>query len=292
MLYSSASAPTLRPAFPAGGALPGLAAALPGFLRGHLRLLERRSRAVPRTLARNIELIALGWMGIFLLASLPVIALSPTPAHSLGDAFELFAPYVLAAIAPLCALRLAIRSFPGGVMIAPGEIHLSAYGRWRKVSVVEARANPAFGPAGFMASLLVGLLLNIGMRGFEFLVAVPALGASAPAWGRGLFHLMAADLVIMNFFYMLCFVMALRAVPYFPKVLLFAWGLDILMQLLVASQIGPMAGLPRPVGAALHALLQGNIEKVLISAFVWLPYLMLSDRVNVTYRRRVRAVAL
>lgn len=258
----------------------------------HLQRLEQRSRAVPRTLARNIELIAIGWMALFLLVSLPVIALSPTPPRNLADLLIMLAPYAAAAIAPLAGLVLAKRSFPNGVMTAPPEIHLSAYGRWRKLSVIEARANPAYGPAGFMASLLIGLLLNIGMRSFEFLMAVPALGPAAPAWGRDLFHLMATDLAVMNFFYMVCFVLALRAVPYFPKVLLFAWGLDILMQLLIAAKLGPMAGLPQPVAGSLHALLQGNIEKVLISAFVWLPYLILSDRVNVTYRQRVRSPAV
>lgn len=279
MLSSDASGSTL------------LAAWAPALLRRHANRLAERSRAVPRVLARNIELITLAWMALFLLASLPVVALSPTPPHDLADALAMLAPYGAAAIAPVAGLWLAQRTFPNGVMTAPPEIHLSAYGRWRKLSVVEARANPAYGPAGFMASLLIGLLLNIGMRGFEFLMAVPALGSSAPAWGRDLFHMMAADLVIMNFFYMVCFVLALRAVPYFPKVLLFAWGLDILMQLLIASRIGPMADLPSAVASPLQALLQGNIEKVLISAFVWLPYLILSDRVNVTYRQRVRSPA-
>lgn len=258
-------------------------------LAGYGRKLEQRSRIVPRTLARNIELIGLGWMALFLLVSLPVILFSPTPARTPLEFLALAVPYVLAAIAPLAGLRLAIRSFPNGLMTAPPEIHLSAYGRWKKLSVVEARSNSAFGPAGFMASLLIGLLINIGMRSFEFLMAVPALGASAPLWGRSLFHLMAADLIVMNFFYMVCFVLALRAVPYFPKVMLFAWGLDILMQLLIASRIGPMAGLPHSVAGSLQSLLHGNIQKVLISAFVWLPYLILSDRVNVTYRQRVRS---
>jgi hypothetical protein len=70
--------------------------------------------------------------------------------------------------------------------------------------------------------------------------------------------------------------------------LLFAWGLDILVQLAIARTVSPLAGLPTPVAASLQDLLEGNIGKVLISAFVWVPYLLLSDRVNVTYRQRVR----
>ena len=34
-------------------------------------------------------------------------------------------------------------------------------------------------------------------------------------------------------------------------------------------------------------VLEGNVKKVLISMALWLPYLLLSTRVNVTYRRRV-----
>jgi hypothetical protein len=43
------------------------------------------------------------------------------------------------------------------------------------------------------------------------------------------------------------------------------------------------------VAGALHHLLYGNVEKVLISVAIWLPYLLLSRRVNVTYRSRIPA---
>jgi len=43
------------------------------------------------------------------------------------------------------------------------------------------------------------------------------------------------------------------------------------------------------VASALHSLLDGNVKKVLISMGLWLPYLLLSTRVNVTYRHRVPA---
>jgi hypothetical protein len=43
------------------------------------------------------------------------------------------------------------------------------------------------------------------------------------------------------------------------------------------------------VASALHTLLEGNVKKVLISMALWLPYLLLSTRVNVTYRHRVPA---
>ena len=113
------------------------------------------------------------------------------------------------------------------------------------------------------------------------------MGAEAPRWGYLLFGLMAADVIVMSFFYMVCFVMALRTIPLFPRMLLFAWILDIAMQLLIAKTIMATPGVPAQVTAPLHGLLEGNIAKVLISVFVWLPYLILSDRVNVTYRLRI-----
>jgi hypothetical protein len=115
------------------------------------------------------------------------------------------------------------------------------------------------------------------------------MAPGAPAWAQSLMIAMTLDVVVMNFFYMVCFVMALRAVPLFPRMLLFAWLADISLQLAIAQWVSAAPGLPGQVSAGLHGLLMGNLQKVLISAFVWLPYLMLSDRVNVTFRQRVRA---
>jgi hypothetical protein len=258
-------------------------------LQTYARRIEARSAAIPRLLARNMDRIALGWMAVFLLAAVPAVAFSITPARNLSELASLILPYLLIAIAPVAGLQLTLRAFPNGLMTARSQLHLSVYGRWQRIDVIQARDNPDFGPSGFMASLLIGLLLNVVVRSGEFLLAVPALSNAAPDWGQTLFHVMAADVAVMGFFYMVCFVMALRSVPYFPKMLLFAWGLDILAQLVIARAVGPLEGLPGSVATSLHALLEGNITKVLISAFVWLPYLMLSDRVNVTYRQRVRA---
>lgn len=253
--------------------------------------IEARSRVIPRLLARNMDRIALGWMAVFLLAAAPAVLLSVTPPRNLAELGSLILPYLLIALAPVLGLQITLRAFPNGLMTARPLFNLSVYGRWQRINLIDARDNPDFGPAGFMASLLIGMLLNIVIRSGEFLLAVPALSSAAPDWGQSLFHLMAADVAVMGFFYMVCFVMALRSVPYFPKMLLLVWGLDILSQLIIATRIAPLEGLPAGVATSLHGLLEGNITKVLISACVWLPYLMLSDRVNVTYRQRVRAVA-
>lgn len=256
---------------------------------GYVEMLKRRSAAVSRTLNARIESFTLAWATVFLVVSLPKLLLPATPPRGLPDALAVAIPYVLIAFAPMAGYRLASASFPNGLRTAQPSLRLSFYGRWRKLSLLDARANPAFGPAGFMASLLIGLLLNIPVRSFEFLVAMPAVSGNAPVWSQSLFLLLAADVVVMSFFYMVCFVLALRTVPLFPRMLLFAWTLDVAAQLIIAREIGAMPGLPAHVAMPLRDLLHGNITKVMISAFVWLPYLILSERVNVTYRQRASA---
>jgi hypothetical protein len=138
-----------------------------------------------------------------------------------------------------------------------------------------------------MASLLAGLLLNVPVRTFEFLISVPAMNARAPEWGQALFHVMTFDVVAMNFIYMVCFVMALRSFPLFPRMLLLAWGMDAMFQLAIANYVSAVHGLPATVAMSLRQVLSANLEKLTISVVIWLPYLLLSQRVNVTYRQRV-----
>jgi hypothetical protein len=266
-----------------------LASRMQPAIAGYAQGLARRSAAVPRALAARIEAFAVAWAAVFIFVSLPKLLFPATAPRGMADVLEVAVPYLLIAFAPLAGYRLAAASFPSGGRVAQPAIRLSFYGRWRKLSLLDARANPAFGPTGFMASLLIGLLLNIPVRSFEFLTAMPAVSGNAPLWGQTLFLLLAADVVVMGFFYMVCFVLALRTVPLFPRMLLFVWMLDITAQLIIARQVGAMPGLPDQVAHSLRDLLHGNIAKVLISAFVWLPYLILSERVNVTYRQRASA---
>jgi hypothetical protein len=78
-------------------------------------------------------------------------------------------------------------------------------------------------------------------------------------------------------------------VPLFPRLLLAIWVGDLAMQVATAELVTATGGVPPAVAEALHALLEGNVKKVLISMALWLPYLLLSTRVNVTYRHRVPA---
>ena len=61
------------------------------------------------------------------------------------------------------------------------------------------------------------------------------------------------------------------------------------MQLGIAQAVTSTGDLPGPVGEALRTVLDGNVKKVLISIVLWLPYLLMSRRVNVTFRHRVEA---
>jgi hypothetical protein len=74
----------------------------------------------------------------------------------------------------------------------------------------------------------------------------------------------------------------------FPRFLLLVWMLDLTAQMVLAKTAAA-SGLPPEVAGALHSLLGLNVQKVLISVALWLPYLMLSTRVNVTFRHRVPA---
>lgn len=262
---------------------------VPGFLRDYLIRLADRSDRIPLALSRVALALTIGWAGLFfMLAAFRVLA-SPALVESPRDMAALLLPYAAIALAPLAGLVLTSASYPAGSRPAALSLRLFPFGRWRSLQPDEARRHPLFGPAGFMASLLIGLLLNVVLRSIEFLVAVPALNAHAPLWGQRLFLLMAGDVALMAFLYMVCFALALRTIPLFPRMLAFVWLLDVFIQLFIAQRLGATPGLPADVALALATLLDGNIRKVLISVFVWLPYLLLSDRVNVTYRSRIGA---
>jgi len=253
------------------------------------RWFHRRSRSLVSFLDVRMESLITGWIGMTVLLGLAKLALSIADLATPVEALVTLLPYLLIAFAPIAGYRVAAGSFPRGLLSAQPAVRLCRYGAWRPIDPLAARQNIAFGPTGFMASLVAGILLNVPFRSLEFILAIPAIPPAAPDWAHSLMFAMTLDVVVMNFFYMVCFVMALRSVPLFPRMLLFAWLVDLALQFAIAGHVAAAQDLPAPVAQALQTLLHGNLEKVLISAFVWLPYLILSERVNITFRQRIRA---
>lgn len=250
---------------------------------------HERTRRIVGFFDVRMEMLITGWIGVMVLAGMAKVATAPIRPTSFGETCIQLLPFLLVALSPVVGYRVAAGSFPRGLLSAQPLFRLARVGTWRPLDVTEARRSPAFGPVGFMASLLVGILLNVPVRTAEYLAAIPAVGTDAPVWAQVLLHAMTVDLIVMNFFYMVCFVMALRSVPLFPRMMLYAWTVDLCLQFAIAQQAAHAPGLPDGVADALISLLHGNLQKVLISVVVWLPYLLLSERVNVTYRRRSRA---
>jgi hypothetical protein len=249
--------------------------------------LHAKSATILLSLEHRLDRILFAWLALAGLASALRIATSPTSAH-VPD-FATVAPYLLLVFAPVVSIALALRWFAGGESLPQPAMRLALLGSWRKLPAAEARRHTLYGTTGIMASLLIGMLLNIPVRAAEYLAAMPALTGPVPAWLVTLHTLMTLDVVLLSSLYAIAFVAALRRVPLFPRLLAAIWLVDLAMQLVIAQLVAGAPGLPQAVGASLHALLDGNVKKVLISIALWLPYLLLSARVNVTFRHRIPA---
>ena len=249
------------------------------------RRLGAKSASVLTAIEGGLDRIMIAWLLVSGLASAARIATSPPGIAGI----ETVSPYLLLILAPFASMVLALRWFADGASLPQSELRPAGIGRWRSVSVEEAMRHPLYGPGGIMVSLLVGILLNVAVRTMEYLAAMPALSGPVPAWLATLHLAMTLDVILVSSLYIVAFVAALRRVPLFPRLLVTVWMVDVVMQLLIAQLVAGTNGLPPAVADALHELLDGNLKKVLISIGLWLPYLLLSARVNVTYRRRVPA---
>ncbi|MDJ0641794.1 MAG: DUF2569 domain-containing protein [Erythrobacter sp.] len=251
--------------------------------------LFSKSVAISRFLENGMVRLTLAWLACTIPLAVWRLSNPASAVHNWSDAAPILISYILVLAAPIAGFFIARDAFLSTESQAQPSYRFAIIGRWRRLGSETAKANSSYGTVGFMVSLLIGLLLNVVFRTGEYFLAVPAMNGHAPEWGQAMFLMMTADVVIMNFFYMACFVMALRKIPLFPRMLLFVWSVDIVMQLAVANQIALAGNVPSTVVEPLVTLLNGNITKVLISAGVWLPYLILSERVNVTYRHRTAA---
>ena len=247
---------------------------------------QAKAASVLSSLESRLDRILFAWLFLAGLACAARVALSPLK-EPLG--LHILAPYLLLVCAPVVSIGLALRWFADGDNQAQPQFRMSRVGKWRIVDRSEARRHSLYGAGGVMVSLLVGMLVNVPFRAIEYLGAMPAVSGELPAWLSVLHMMMTLDVVVMTSLYAIAFVAALRHVPLFPRLLVAIWGLDLALQLMTAELVAGTPGLPPAVAGALHNLLDGNVKKVLISVALWLPYLLLSRRVNLTYRSRVPA---
>ena len=250
------------------------------------RKLHARSAALLVSLESSLGRIMQYWLLLAGLAAAVRIALSPIPS---GLELGTIAPYFLLIFAPFASMVLALRWFADGDLLAQPAVRLARISAWRSISRSAAIRHSLYGAGGIMVSLLVGMLLNVPVRAAEYFAAMPALSGPVPPWLATLHLMMTIDVVLLTSLYAIAFVAALRRVPSFPRLLVAIWLLDLAMQFATAQMVAGMEDLPANVAGALQPLLEGNVKKVLISIALWLPYLLLSKRVNVTYRHRVPA---
>ena len=248
--------------------------------------LHSRSVSILGTLEARLSRIMTLWFMAALMASALRIAVSPI--HAPIDIGTIL-PYLLLVTGPLVSMAFALIWFHEGDRMPQPRTRLAVIGRWRPINRDEAIRHRLYGTSGIMVSLLIGMLLNVPVRALEYMAAVPAVSGSMPSWVTTFNLMMTLDVVLLGSLYTIAFVAALRRVPLFPRLLVGIWITDIVMQLGIAAAVAGTEGLPRGVADALQLLLEGNVKKVLISVGLWLPYLILSKRVNVTFRHRIEA---
>jgi len=247
--------------------------------------MRTRSAALLLTIDQRLDRILLTWVLLAGLVAAARMAFAPHAEHVAS--ISTGGSYLLVVLAPFLSTLLALRWFADGDRQPQPMFRLSRPGSWRKVTRYEAVRHPLYGASGIMASLLIGMMLNVPVRAAEYFAAMPPLPMQAPRWLSVMHVAMTFDVVLFGSLYMIAFVAALRRVPLFPRLLVAIWMGDLAMQLVTAQFVSSVGGLPPAVASALHNVLDGNVKKVLISAALWLPYLLLSTRVNVTYRHRL-----
>lgn len=242
------------------------------------------TRRFSGNLQANLPTLGRMWM---LLAMVLVAVRTVTTFGQSSPLQPIMLMMVLAA--PVWALNASMSYYAPSILHSQPNIRFARLGRWRQLDALDCTAFEHYGAVGLLTMLLVGLLLNVPVRTFEFAAAMPMPRLYAPNWYLVLYSLMLADLALLATCYAGLVGLAVRRVPYFPRLLMLTWLLDIAAQITIGRVMSVVADVPAPVRTSLDLLLHGNIEKVAISMVLWVPYLLLSPRVNLTFRHRIRA---
>ena len=248
-------------------------------------VLNTRTRAAIATVEDGLQRMMGAWS--ILVAGACGVRVATSPIAGV-PASGTWLAYLLLCAAPVGTMAAALRWFGRDPHLGSKAAQADA-AHYRPVAAAQALRHPAYGPSGVMLTLLAGLLVSIALRTFAYLAALPALAADVPAWLSTLQFALTVDVVLFTSLYALAFAAALRCAPVFPMLLAAIWVADLAMQLGISGIVADRPDLPGAVRIALRHLIDGNIAKVVISAALWMPYLLLSTRVNVTYRRRVSA---
>ena len=252
------------------------------------RKLHAKSAALLVSIESSLEKIMLYWLLVAGLVAAARLWVTPIPT---GIEAGTIAPYILLILAPIASMVLALRWFHDGDRLPQPAFRLARISKWRAIDRVSAFRHPLYGAGGIMVSLLVGMLLNVPVRAVEYFAAMPPIAGPVPQWLGMLRLMMTLDVVLLSSLYCIAFVAALRRVPLFPRLLVAIWALDLVIQVGTGQLVAGMSDLPANVADALQPVLTGNIKKAMISIVLWAPYLLLSTRVNVTYRHRVPALS-
>lgn len=225
------------------------------------RLLQRRGDSLLGWLERRASFLPLAWL---LFAG---VGSALRLDGQWGDPLA-WLPYALFVGLPALAFKFGLSGLSGRV--APAAI---------------AR-HPSYGAGGLMLSLLFALVAIAVLRGLTFLTAIPAAGSDSSAWLDSLHSWLTADATLACTLYAIAFAAGLRRSAHFPALLASAWAIDLAMQLVMGHAAETMM-LPPAVGDAFAGLLQSNLTRLLVSIAIWLPYLVMSERVAVTYRHEL-----
>lgn len=236
--------------------------------------------------ARKRETAIIG-VWIMLVTGIAIIkAASPVTApHNWAEAIELTLPFLVVAAAPVLGYRFGTALFASREQPA---IRLAIYGQWRPATSDEMGQTGKALRSFAWFSLVSGILLNVPFRAFEYLTSIPAVTSSDPVWAHIIQRSFTIDCALACFAYAMCFAAAVQRSPLFARALVAAWMIDLALQAMIAVQVGNAPGIPAFLLEPMHALLGTNVKKVAISMSIWVPYLLISDNLNLILRKRVR----